>query len=206
MPNINVEKEFVAYVDFEDFCKTDNSPYEMACENADVTYWKEYCSVGQRFKVVAESPEELDEKVSDLISHVEHLARNIRLVHDYSTDEFVVEGFNYRDFENASKNHTAFLVDYGHAKYKHSSEFFVDSLPENYIVLDDDEYGDEIVLFFDTYEDVFGDMSDEDKEVHADDYKLNTKAKEYGLEEDAYGEVLIFTKDFISKYVEIEED
>lgn len=206
MPKINIEKEYSAYVDFEEFCKTEDSPYEMACENADVSYWNEYCSVIQRFKVVADSPEALDEKVMDLISHIEQLARNISLTLDYNSGEYIVKGFDYSQFEQASKNHTNILVNYGHAKFKPSSEFFTSSLPENYVVVDNDEYGDKMVIFFSTYDDVFGDMSEQDKVVYTDDYKLNTKAKEYGLEEDAYGEVLIFTKEFISKYLEIEDD
>lgn len=201
MPNIQIQKEYVAHVSFEEFCQgIDDSPYEMACNNVSVSFWSEYSLYSQTFTVKADSPDELDEKVLELIAHVEELAKNIVVSMD--GDDAKISGYEYENFERASKTHYECVTCYG-GGYKHANEFAFDQLPANYITTKDEDTEQELFVFYNNYDNIFSNMSEDDKTIYLEDYPLNKGVDKYNLPEKAYGDVIVLTRYFAEKIVKL---
>ncbi len=176
--SVSITKEYVNHVSFESCSKAHGDPYYQACENADISNWEEYCALTCTFTIKAYSEEELDEKTLTLISDVEHKALNKVIEVNFNDGETEVTGFDLSTLLNPNIE-----------------------IEENRLEFTDEDTGTDMVLFFNNWNNVFGEMSEEDRKIYAEDYPLNKEAVKYGLDDqDAYGNITILTKSVASEF------
>lgn len=201
MTQVQISDSIKREVSFEEMIQDCDSPLALACDNVNVSFWNEYHGMTHTFILMADTKDEIEEKTMELLHEIDMLTKN-RIITVNENDEVEIGGFPLERFERSAKTHYDIVTCYG-GGYKHISDFVYDFLPSNFFEFEDDD-NVKMVLFFNRYEDLFGDMSEEDKEVYADDYKLNEEAIKFGLEEKAYGEIVILTRDFASKYINLD--
>lgn len=204
MASIDIQDTLKRDISFEALVDDMDSPMGCACEYADIENWNEYCGLTQTFTLYATDKDEMEEKTINLITDIENKAKN-RVISSDLDGNITVNGFDFEALKRRKKTHYDVVTSWG-GESKSLSCFVTGAVQSNYLEFEDEETGQEMVLFFDTYNDVFGDMTDEDKEAYAEDFALNEEAVKYGLEDEkAYGEITILTKDFATLFFNFED-
>lgn len=202
---IDISKEYVNHVSFDSAVKNGSEdPIACACEHADLSNWSEYCGMTYTFTVKADSEEELEEKTMELISDVEHKAKN-HVIHINYDGEVEIKGFDFEAIKTRTRRHYENITCYG-GESRSLSDFFNGAIQNNYLEFEDEETGCDMVLFFDNWNDCFEGETEERIEWLKDDFPLNEVGIKYGLEEKAYGDITILTKDFASSFVDFSDD
>lgn len=201
---IIIEDQIKRTVSFLALVDDMESPFACACQAADLSNWDEYCGYSYTFTIFADSKDEAEEKTLDLISDIENLAKN-RVININFDNEVEVKGFDLEALKRRTQTHREIHTNYGR-EGKSLNAFVTESLQKNIFEFEDEETDVDMVLFYNTYEDCFGDFNDEEKKLYADDMKLNEEAVKYGLTEKVYGEFTILTRQFAEEYMNFEYD
>lgn len=175
----------------------------VALENIDVGYADKIDPMHHIVTIYADNEEELSEKTSELFSHIEMKSINVCISHSSGEEE--IKGFSLKDQKEAFTRHYQNTVWYGGKSYwSTANEMINHNLPKNFIqgTNSDDQ---EVVIFFNTYNDLFDGMSDEDKEVYADEYAANPSINDYDIDEEiqAYGDIIVLNLSCASEFVEL---
>jgi hypothetical protein len=151
--------------------------------------------------LVADTEDEVEEKVSELIMQFQIMSKCIKYL---SSGEIKGVDFN-NAAEYASHQHKNVVAWGGKSNFTTISAVLEREFPDHLTITEDedDDIGEPLVYFYWT-KDVHLDKNGEFNDIYAEDYPLNPKAKELGINNDCYGEIVQLPLSVAQQYFQIE--
>lgn len=200
-----ITQEFISHLSYESILSKEtltDSPLSVALNNMPVEYWDEVDILGN-VTIKHTNQQELEERVLDFINQL-----SIQILCVKYTGEGEIQGFSLGDLKELYSTAYSNTVSYGgKCHYDSLSHCLQINLPNNYIIAEvcDEETGEELVYFFNTWSDISKEELDHDDLMNLlADFPHNLKAQDLGIEEECYGDIIQVPLSIISEYLKIE--
>lgn len=204
--SIVITKQFQRTVDFTkltDKEETIDSPLMVAMCNLptgiDVDKW---VGMGEDTAILTgETEDEVDEKVMDLITAIELMSKCAKFYPDGE-----IKGYDfYRHHEYATVQQRDIVNWGGKSDLTTVSACVLRDLPNCYIISEDecDDIGENLVYFFYT-KDFFDGEEGSQLAMLKEEYPINEKSKEFGIDDVCYGEIVQLPLSVAKQYMNID--
>ena len=210
MPSI--DKSFTNTIQYHEEISKEaiDGPISVAIENIPCGMTEETNSSHGYIIVTADSEEELEEKTMEVLSFIEHYSKNRILQPEISDDTFndSITGFNIAEKTKGYHDRKSYNWNPSEKEKKYSlNDHITSEIPKNSIIFEDEETGEELVLFYHLYNDVIDENDcQENIDIDLEDNPLNENVKKLNLLDDddnqivAYGDAVILTMDIAQEY------
>lgn len=204
--SIIVTSQFQRTVDFSTLIDNEdgiNGPMKTALCNLPVGLnVQKWIGMGEDTAIlVADTEDEVNEMVTDLISAFELMSKCVKYFADGS-----IEGVDFNQARDYASSQYENITAYGGTSNLTNIAAVLESEFPNNIALSEEEdetIGEHLVYFYWDKE-VHLNERGEIEEVYQEDYPLNSKAQELGIEDECYGEIIQLPLSVAQQYFEIE--
>lgn len=205
--DIVITKQFQRTVDLSkmlDKEKTIDSPLMIAMANLPISIDTVDKWVGMAEDaaiITGETEDECDEKIQDLLSAIELMSKCAKF---YADGE--IKGYDFNTHREYAQCQQRDIVNWGgKSDLTSMSACVLRDLPDNIMISEDecDEIGEHLVYFY--YTDSFFDGEEGSQlEMLQEEYPINEKSKEFGIDDVCYGEIVQLPLSVAKQYMTIE--
>ena len=211
MPTIR--KTFSNDIRFDDEISKEgiDGVFSVAINNLPFGMSDESCSSNGYIIVSADSEEELEEKTINIIYFIELYTKN-RILKPVinKNDKFYnsVLGFNIYELTQGFNERRSYIYKPSESDKKYTiNDHITKDIPKQYFVFEDEETGEDLVLFYNLYSEVVDEkQSQEDIDIDLENNPLNQNVELLDLKDDednkivAYGDAVILNMSTAQEY------